>query len=62
MKAEFTLTLFDDQHVKDKLVLLSKLEAMFDDARNTLPKEYYWFADEVPMGAKVKITMEVVND
>jgi hypothetical protein len=59
-KAEFELTFFDDVHFKRKLGALSKIEAAFDDNRNKLPPEYYWFSDEVPLGSKVNITFELI--
>jgi hypothetical protein len=60
MKAEFPLTLFDDDRTKRKLGSMSKLEVMFDDARNTLPPEFFWFSDEVPMGSTIMVTLELV--
>lgn len=62
MKTEFVLTLFDDSITRRKLEALSKLEAMFDDGRNRLPPEYYFFSDEIPMGSKVKVTLELITD
>lgn len=61
MKAEFVLTLFDDEETLKKMETLSRLETMFDDGRNRLPPEYYWFADEVPLGSRVKVTLEVLS-
>lgn len=58
MKTEFTLTLFDDEYVRKKLDFLSRLEAMFDDDRNPLPDDYYYFSDGVPFGATIKVTLE----
>jgi len=61
-KAEFVLTFFDDYDFKRKLGILSKIEAAFDDSRNELPPEYYWFSDEVPLGRKIKITFELMPE
>ena len=61
-KTEFVLTLYNDDSVLKKLTMLSRLETMFDDERNVLPDEYYWFSDLVPLGGKVKITMEFINE
>lgn len=61
-KTEFVLTLYNDASVLKKLTMLSRLEAMFDDSRNILPDEYYWFEDFVPLGGKVKVTMEFIEE
>lgn len=61
MKTTFDLTLFDDAETHKKLTLLSRLEAMFDDERNVLPPEYFYFSDELPMGSRVRITFEVIE-
>lgn len=62
MKTEFILTYFDDESFSSKLDLLSKIEAAFDDSRNELPDSYYYFSDDIPLGTRVKVTMEVVQD
>jgi len=43
------------------LTILNTLETMFDDERNILPPEYFYFSDELPLGSKVRITFEVVE-
>ena len=60
-KVELLLTLYDDEHTKKNLTLLNRLEALFDHPRNTLPLEYFYFSDHLPLGSKVKITFEVVE-
>lgn len=60
MKIAFDMTLFDDEQTHEKLPLLNKLEVMFDDKRNKLPLEYFYFSDELPFGSKVRITFEVI--
>lgn len=60
-KAEFLLKLYDDASTRKKIGVLSPLEAAFDDARNILPDEYYWFADEMPLGSTIKVTIELVS-
>lgn len=62
MKSEFTLKLYDDEHVKRKLEVMSCLEAMFDDIRNPIPKSFAFFNDELPLGKSIKITFELVED
>ena len=57
----FDLTLFDDEQSRHLSLLLNRLEIMFDDARNTLPDDYYYFADKLPFGSKVRVTFEVVS-
>jgi hypothetical protein len=59
-KAEFELTLFDDEKTRKKLTLLNTLETMFDDERNILPPEYFYFSNELPLGTKVRVTFEVL--
>ena len=61
MKAEFEITLFNDEETRKKLNILNRLETMFDDERNTLPPEYFYFSDELPLGSKVRITFEVIK-
>lgn len=61
MKATFDMTLFDDEKTRKKLTVLSKLETMFDDERNILPPEYFYFSDDLPVGSKVRITFEVME-
>ena len=61
MKAEFQMTLFDDEQTRKKLTILNTLETMFDDERNILPSEYFYFSDELPLGSRVRITFEVVE-
>lgn len=56
----FDLTLFDDEPTRKKLSLLSKLEVMFDDSRNELPQSYYNFIGDIPFGAKVRVTFELL--
>jgi hypothetical protein len=61
MKAIVEMTLFDDDKTRKKLTILNTLETMFDDERNTLPPEYFYFSDELPIGTKVRITFEVIE-
>ncbi len=61
MKATFDMYLFDDEATRKKLNILSKLETMFDDERNVLPPEYFYFSDELPLGTKVRVTFEVIE-
>ena len=59
--ATFELTLFNDEHTRDKLHMLNTLEAMFDDARNVLPEEYFYFSDDLPLGSRVRVTFELIE-
>lgn len=61
MKTTFDMTLFDDAETRKKLTMLSRLEAMFDDERNILPSEYFYFSDDLPLGSRVRITFEVIK-
>jgi hypothetical protein len=61
MKTQFDLTLFNDEKTKEKLEIMNCLEAMFDDDRNHLPNEYYFFSDGIQMGRTVRVTLELVD-
>ena len=61
MKATFDMTLFDDETTRKKLTVLNTLETMFDDERNILPPEYFYFSDDLPVGSKVRMTFEVIE-
>lgn len=61
MKTTFVMTLFNDEKTTKKLAVLNTLEAMFDDERNILPPEYFYFSDGLPLGSRVRITFEVVE-
>jgi hypothetical protein len=61
MKAEFEMTLFDDEETAKNLPILNRLEALFDHSKNNLPEEYFWFSDTLPVGSRVKITFEVIE-
>ena len=60
-KVEFKMTLFDDESVKKKLDFMDKMEAMFDDSRNEEPNEYYDMINNLPFGATIKITVEMMK-
>lgn len=62
MKTEFELTLFDNTKNRKKLECMNTLEVIFDDEDNKLPEDYYWFADELPLGAKIRVTFEVIGE
>ena len=61
MKTTFDMTLFDDEKTLKKLTVLNTLETMFDDERNVLPPEYFYFSDNLPLGSRVRITFEVIE-
>lgn len=61
LSCDFVLDYFDDESFVSKLDLLSKIEAAFDDARNEMPTLWYYFSDLVPVGKKVKITVELTG-
>ena len=60
MKAEFQLVLYDDEKTRRKLKMMGTLEAAFDDERNSLPDEYYWFSDHMPLGSRIRVTLELL--
>ena len=60
-KVEYTLTLFDDDWVKEKLTVMDNMECLFDDARNDVPDEYYEMVKTMPFGSSLKITVELIN-
>lgn len=61
MKTTFDMTLFNDENTLKKLTVLNTLEIMFDDERNVLPPEYFYFSDNLPLGSRVRITFEVIE-
>lgn len=61
MKTEFVMTLWDDAETAKKLTMLNRLETLVDHSKNTLPEDYFWFSDNLPVGSRVKITFEVVE-
>ena len=61
MKATFAMTLWDDEETAKNLTILNRLEALFDHSKNSLPEEYFFFSDELPVGSKVRITFEVIE-
>jgi len=61
MKATFEMTLWDDEETAKDLTVLNRLEALFDHSKNSLPEEYYWFSDDLPVGSRVRITFEVLE-
>ena len=61
-KAEFELTLYDNEKNIEKFNTMSKLEIMFDDEDNPLPPEYFFFSDYIPWGSKMKVTFELVEE
>lgn len=62
MKTQFDLTLFDNEKNRRKSTCMCPLEIMFDDEDNKLPDDYYWFAEEIPLGTKIRVTLEVIGE
>ena len=60
-KAVLEWTLFDDDISKEKLEILNTLETMWDDERNERPDELNFFVEELPLGSKVRITFELLE-
>lgn len=61
-KSSVVVKLFDDESVREKLTVMSKMEAIFDDARNDTDQ---YFSDVDAMlqpGRSYKITIEEVNE
>lgn len=61
MKTEFEMTLFNDEETAKNLTVLNRLEVLFNHSKNTPPKDYFWFSDNLPLGSRVKITFEVIE-
>lgn len=56
MKTEFEMTLFDNPKNREKATVLSPLEIIFDDSDNPeIPNI------DVPWGAKIKVSIEVIE-
>jgi len=68
MKTSFNLTLFDDEETERKLQFLNRLEILFDHSKNianvgnSLSEDYYYFSDILPLGSKVRVTFEVIEE
>lgn len=58
MRTVFTIKLFDDESVKEKLKVMHPLEAMFDDARNIIPEEYWEIVGKIKLGQSLTVIVE----
>jgi hypothetical protein len=58
---EFTLKLYDDESVRTKLRVMNNMEALFDDARNDVPDEYYDLIQGMKLGESLKLRIEIIN-
>ncbi len=61
MKIEYVVELFDSENLERNLRCMSKLEHMLDDKRNPPPPELFTFSDDLPIGGKIKVTLEIVE-
>jgi hypothetical protein len=61
MKAVWVCTLFDDEKTRKACGFLNRMEAAWDDARNTCPPELEFFTEHLPFGSVVKVTFELVD-
>ena len=61
IKESFTLHLFDDESTKEKLNVMTPLEAVFDDSRNDVPDEYYEIVGGLTPGQSLRITVELLE-
>jgi hypothetical protein len=61
MKIEYIVELFDSENLERNLRCMSKLEHMLDDKRNPPPPELFTFSDDLPIGGKIKVTLEIVE-
>lgn len=59
---QFEVTLHDDQETKEKMQFLSALETALDHSKNIIPDEFLSFTDTMPLGSKVRITLELVGE
>lgn len=59
---QFEVTLHNDQETKEKMQLLSALETALDHSKNIIPDEFLSFTDTMPLGSKVRITLELVGE
>ena len=57
----FDLCLHDDDITEQNLRFMGTLEAAFDHPKNVLPPEYFFFADHIPVGSTVRVTLELVR-
>ena len=61
MKSTFDICLHDDDITAQNLLSMGTLEAAFDHPKNVLPEDYFFFADKIPVGATVRVTLELVR-
>lgn len=57
----FDLKLIDDESVKEKLTVMTPLEAVFDDSRNDVPDAYYEAVGNMKPGQTIRISVEVFD-
>lgn len=58
----FDVVLHDDEETQEKIQFLSRLETALDHSKNLneIPDEFLEFTDSIPIGSKVRITVEIV--
>lgn len=61
MKQEVILRTFDDERFERKLDIMSPLEAAFDDMRNEIPEAFLDLIQEMPLGVRFRLTIEVLD-
>lgn len=61
IKESFTVHLFDDESTREKLNVLTPLEAVFDDSRNDVPDGYYKIVNGLKPGQALCITVEIIE-
>ena len=59
MKTEAVITLFDDDSVKEKLTVMTKWEAMMNDARNETVLDGDKIDEFLQLGKTYKVTLIV---
>jgi hypothetical protein len=59
--ADFTLTLHDNEKIRENLTVMSELEAMFDDSDNPLPQSYFDIEGDIQFGDSIRLTMELIK-
>jgi hypothetical protein len=61
MKTSFDMKLFDDESTREKLTVMTRLEAVFDDGRNIVPEAYWTLMSGLQPGEVIRITVEKLS-
>ena len=61
-KEDFSMRLFDDASTREKLKVMTPIEALFDDERSEIPDGYYDIVQGLKPGQKLRIIVEIIEE